>query len=357
MKNTVISKTNLFCKLRICLSVFCGSIFVTALSVFTGCVSKPAPAADYIAENYLRQSDPIAIDTAAADVAAPLNSFPTLNVPTWLTQVEDTYFIVDCYHNQVIYHDNLTDPLTSWQVMTSDINMGHTLASDGLVYLIDDTENNRILIMEKMQTKNGETLFIPTQEFTGIGNRPHYIIYDEFTDTFYAWSSQSGEMYLFRHEKDNSRMYLTEIRSIASLNGVYVRSFTILDNDIYFVSGNSSIIKADLDTFEIKETYPVPDSMAGMIQLTKIQDYYYITVSTDVTGNQDYATIVRTKDLSGLSLGSYEDVYANFIGGGTPYYLTQLGDRYYLTEHRVPGHSIWSFQIQDNEITDVISLY
>ena len=27
---------------------------------------------------------------------------------------------------------------------------------------------------------------------------------------------------------------------------------------------------------------------------------FYITVSTDITGNQDYATILRTKDLSGL---------------------------------------------------------
>ena len=40
--------------------------------------------------------------------------------------------------------------------------------------------------------------------------------------------------------------------------------------------------------------------MAGMIQLTRIQDYFYITISTDIAGNQDYATIIRTKDLSGL---------------------------------------------------------
>ena len=56
-----------------------------------------------------------------------------------------------------------------------------------------------------------------------------------------------------------------------------------------------------------------------MIQLTHIQDWFYITVSTDLTGNQDYATILRVQDLNDLSSGSWEDIYDNFAGGGTPY--------------------------------------
>lgn len=317
------------------------------LLLLTACGKKTTLASD----NYLQASDVV----SSPDAATQTNPCGDLSVPTYITKVEDTYFIVDCYHNQVIYHDNLTDPLYEWQVMTSDINMGHTLASDGLVYLIDDTENNRILIFEK---KDG--VFYHTQTFDEIGNRPHYIIYDETTDTFYAWSSMNGEMYLFRHDPDNSRMYLTEIRKIDSLSDTYVRSFTILDDKIYFVSGipgNPAILEASLDTFEIINTYPVPDSMAGMIQLTKIEDDYYITISTDINGSQDYATIVRTNDLSGLSEGNYEDIYEYFIGGGTPYYITQIDDAYYLTEHRIPGHSIWRFRITDREITDVETIY
>lgn len=303
---------------------------------------------------FLAFSEPVdetALTAAVLEEVKP-NSFSDLSVPTYLTKVEDTYFLVDCYHDQVIYHDNLTDPLWQWSVMTDEINRGHTLASDGIVYLIDDTENNRILIFEK---KNGR--FLHTQTFSDIGNRPHYIVYDEKTKTFYAWSSMSGEMYLFRHEPEDTRMYLSGIRKIDTLDNIYVRSFTIQDDVVYFVSGNSSIIKADLDTFKILDTYPVPASMAGMIQLTPIQDYFYITISTDITGNQDYATIIRTRNLSGLMNGDYEDVYANFIGGGTPYYMTYLDNAWYLTEHRLPGHSIWRFQVTDNEITDVEAVY
>lgn len=311
-------------------------------------------------DSYLRASDIIQeLDSfdrqPAAEDVVPANPCSDLSVPTYITKVDDTFFIVDCYHNQVIYHDNLTDPLYEWQVMTSEINKGHTLASDGLVYLIDDTENNRILIFEK---KDG--IFYHTQSFEKIGNRPHYIIYDEPTDTFYAWSSMNGEMYLFRHDPDDSRMYLTEIRKIDALSDTYVRSFTIIDDTIYFVSGipgSPAILEADLNTFEIRNTYPVPDAMAGMIQLTKVENSYYLTISTDINGNQDYATIVRTDDLSTLYEGNYDDVYEYFIGGGTPYYITFIDNSYYLTEHRIPGHSIWKFQISDDEITDAETLY
>lgn len=350
--NTNINYLLKFIKRTFSLSALC--LFMMLL---VSCQAKrPAPAEAYIPENYLKESDLITLDRSSLNTV-PDNPHPALSVPTYITRVENTYFIVDCYNNQVIYHDNLNDPLYEWQVMTNDISMGHTLASDGTVYLIDDTENNRILVMEKVLNDNGQTVFAPTQEFLNIGNRPHYIIYDEYTDTFYAWSSQSGEMYLFRHAPDDPRMYLTEIRSIPSLNGVYVRSFTIIDDRIYFVSGNSSIIEADLYSFKIKKEYPVPAQIAGMIQLTRIEDYFYITISTDITGNQDYATMIRVRNLDDLASGSYEDVYSNFIGGGTPYYITRIDNVWYLTEHRLPGHSIWSFQVTDNTITNVISIY
>lgn len=325
------------------------------LCCLTACGGNSSePAQPYTGETYLLLPEQLDFDRPDT---IQHNLQPALSVPTYVTKIDEIYFIVDCYNNQVIYNDNMTDPLQEWKIMTGEVTMAHTLASDGTVYLIDDTENNRILVMEKSLNADGEVIFIPTQRFSNIGNRPHYIIYDEYTDTFYAWSSQSGEMYLFRRKADTTSVYLTEIRSIPSLNGVYARSFTIIDDRIYFVSGNSTIIEADLYTFEIKKEYPVPAEMAGMIQITPIDNYYYITISTDAAGNQDYATMIRVKDLDDLAEGNYEDVYSNFIGGGTPYYITQIDELWYLTEHRLPGHSIWSFRVVDDRITDVKTIY
>lgn len=332
------------------------SLVTGFLCLFISGCSKEAPVTNYVPENYLQQSTLIDFPIETLN-HIPDNPNPTLSVPTYLTKIKDMYFIVDCYHNQIIYNENLAAPLYEWRVMTQDLSLPHTIAGDGTVYMIDDTERNRILIMEESVNLNGQPVYIPTQEFTDIGDRPHYVVYHKETDTFYAWSSESGEMFLFRRPKDDSRMYLTEVRSIPSLAGIYVRSFTIIDDDIYFVSGNSTIIEAKLSTFEIKKEYPVPGELAGMVQLTPIEDYYYITISTDITGNQDYATIIRTKDLDNLIKGEYEDVYDNFVGGGTPYYITGIDDTWYLTEHRLPGHSIWSFQVVDNQITNVKTLY
>lgn len=319
--------------------------------------SLPLPSAEHLRAFDLVQDINGESFSPISAASVPRNTFPELSVPTYVSKVEDTWFIVDCYHNQIIYHDNLSDPLTEWQVMTDDIDKGHTIASDGVVYLVDDTERNRILVFEKK-----EGVFYHTQTLDAVGNRPHYILYDAPTDTFYVWSSMSGEMFLCRHDPGDSRMYLTRHVSVHPLSekDAYVRSFTIDGDDIYFVSGipgSPAILQADLSTFAIKETYPVPDAIAGMVQLTIAEGSYYLTVSTDIAGNQDAATMVRAKDLSQLTEGAYEDVYANFIGGGTPYYITFIDNSYYLTEHRIPGHAVWKFDITEDGISNVEAIY
>ncbi len=323
-------------------------------SILYGCGISSAPKDSRSGESShkgitesLRASEVLVSDKASAALSAEnvKNPYETLDIPTQVTKIGDLWFIVDCYHDQIIYNDNLKDPLNEWLVMTGDLNKGHTLASDGLVYLTDDTENERILVFEK----EGD-VFLLTQKFENVTSRPHYIIYDERSGVFYAWCSTSGEMYLFRHEENDPRMYLAEIRSIPELKGIYVRSFTILGDEIYFVSGGGRIIKVDLETFKILEEYPVPGSMAGMVQLTWIDGYWYITISTDENWDQSFATMIRCRSLEDLSENDYEDVYENFIGGGTPYYITEAEGSYYLTEHRVPGHSVWRFNVIGDKI-------
>ena len=327
------------------------SISLTAVLIFTAVLllSACSKEEDKIS-SYLRESEVLVEDIGEYvqqnGAGKRKNTYADLSIPTQLTKVEDTYFIVDCYHNEVIYNDNLVDPISEWNILTDEMNMGHTLASDGRVYLVDDTENERIMVFEKA----GDS-YVFSQQFKNITKRPHYIVYNEADSTFYAWCSMSGEMYLFRHGADSNRMYLTDIRSIPGLDGIYVRSFTIIGDEIYFVSGNSSIIKADLKTFRILEEYPVPSEMAGMVQITPIEDEFYITISTDDNWDQNYATIIRCSSLEALSKKDYEDIYKSFIGGGTPYYITCVDGSYFLTEHRIPGHSIWRFMVENRKIS------
>ena len=352
----------------------CAAFILASSACLLGCSSEKEPkivdgmlpeekASPYDGKEYLEES---VLTDAGEDLAAaaaeyePINNYDTeLSVPTYITKVDDTWFIVDCYHNRVIYSKELGAPLTSWFIMSSEATQPHTMASDGSVYMIDDTENNRVLIYEKEDDK-----FLLTQRFNDIGTRPHYTVYDETTDTFYVWSSITGELFCFRREASTNRVYMTDKRVISCLDGIYVRSFSIIDGDIYFVSGvsdsapDSKILKCNLETLEIEKEYPVPDELAGMVQLTKADKGFLITISTDKSGAQDKATIVRTDSLEALTKGKFTDVYADhFIGGGTPYYISNVDDTFFLTEHRVKGHSIWSFKFDGKTITDVTAVY
>ncbi len=293
------------------------------------------------------------VKSAAEGMEVNTNPNPLLNVPTQVNKIGDDYFIVDCYNDQVIYSDSMERPLYEWSVMTTDINKGHTVAGDGTVYLVDDTENNRVMVFEKYEDK-----FVNTQVLNGIGNRPHYIIYNEEDSTFYCWSSMTGQMYLMKRDSQSNQVYVSKILSVEELNGVYVRSFTIIDDEVYFVSGNCQIIKCRLRDLKITGRYVVPVELAGMIQIMPVDDQFLITVSTDANGSQAFATIIQTDSLEGLFEGNYTDVYdQNFVGGGTPYYMTKIDGTYYLTEHRVPGHSVWSFEYTDGQIDNVKALY
>lgn len=318
---------------------------------------------DFDGSDYVKISDTIQDPIASNNP----NAYPTLSVPTDITFIDGQYFIVDCYHSQIIYNDDLAAPLTDWTVLTDNASsgylLGHTIVSDGSVMLADDTENNRVLIFEKIG--GAYTL---TQTFDEIGNKPHYIVYDNNTQAFYCWSSYSGEMYIFRHKENDTRMYLTNVVTIERLSDTYVRSFTIDEGDLYFVSGlpadgssdyPAQILRYDLNSFSRKECYDVPDQIAGMVQLEHIGDMFYITVSTDIYGSQDAATMICAPSIEDISSGNYETVYDKFfVGGGTPYYMGLIDDTWYLTEHRLTDHAIWSFETDaSGRITSSTAIY
>ena len=296
--------------------------------------------------------------TEAAFAENQLNTEFSLSVPTYVTKIDNVWFIVDCYHDQIIYSETMGAPLNEWKVLTKAAKQPHTIAGDGDVILVDDTENNRVLVFEK----SGEG-YVNTQLFSDIGKRPHYTVYDEEDKAFYVWSSTTGEMYIFRHEENSHKMYLTDIKDVGTKD-TYIRSFYMDGDEIYFVSGlcsdgtSSGILVCDKHSFEVKEKIDVPNELAGMVALRKDGEFYYLTISTDLTGNQDAATMIRTRDLHSLINGEYEDIYGKyFVGGGTPYNMTEVDGALYLTEHRVPGHSIWSYKVVNDEVTDVQALY
>lgn len=286
------------------------------------------------------------------ECAVDTNPYAFLSVPTQITKIGEDFFLVDCYHNQILTSTSCDKPLEDWLVLTNEINQGHTIAGDGIVYLADDTENNRILIFEKTDGK-----FFLTQTFENIGIRPHYVVYDEADRCFYAWSSMTGELYVFCREEGSSAVLLKKVLTVPELVNVYTRSFTIDGDDIYFPACNGTILRTAKSDLSVIDRWTVPDEIGGMVQITKIQDYIYLTVSTDVSGDPGHATILRAGSFDQLSDADYEELYTYFIDEGTPYYISYFDNRYYLTCHCYnAGKGVMQFQVTDNQLSDIVTL-
>lgn len=280
------------------------------------------------------------------------NGFAELSVPTQINKIGEDYFIIDCYNDQVLYSDNMDIPISDWQVLTDLLNHPHSIASDGTVYMLDDTDNHQVIVLEKKDNS-----YVHTQTIEDVGKRPHYVIYDEKTNAFWVLSSYTGEVYLFRRRPQTSNIYLSEIKSVPELYDIYVRSFFISNNDVYLAATNGYIYRVNKASFEILERIPVPDDICGLVQISLIGDYYYLTVSTDRYGNQDKATMIRTRDLHNLANNEYEEIYSLFTDKeGTPYYFNEIDGVWYLANHRTfPG--VFSFEIENDEIKKIRELH
>ena len=301
---------------------------------------------------YLPVQNAIRLPVNESSFENPLNSYDRLKVPTQIKRIGDYYFLTDCYHNQVLYTSSMGTPISKWKVMTTDVEQPHAIAGDGQVYLVVDTENNRVQIFE---WKKGR--FQNTQRLEEIGKRPHYIVYDEPTESFFIWSSLTGEMYIAKRDAATGSVYLAEKRKIKELDGFYVRSFTIVGDQIIFPSGNNCyIIVADKETLEVQARYPVPQEVSGMAYIVPIGDYFYMTVSSDLNYDQNAATIIRSNDLGQMAFGIYEDMYSKFKCPGIPYYIDRFDGMYYMTSAG-SEKTIWRFHAADNEIIEVGAVY
>ncbi|WP_455717640.1 hypothetical protein [Anaerosporobacter sp.] len=271
----------------------------------------------------------------------------SLYTPTMIQKNDDTYFIVDCWHHRVIYNDNLEDKISEWKTLTDEVTGAHSIASDGQVYLVDDTDNSAVRVFKK--NKKG---FEQTQIIDNITGRPHYIMYDDTTNNFYVISSTEQKLYTLINR--NGTVEIAGSTVVREL-GAYVRSFNIIDGYMYTVSGEK-ILKLDYkNNFEILESYEVPSNLIGMNYICKIENYFYI--STYTNANAEIAPeFVRVKSLKDLITGNYEDLYELFGFKGAPYYISYFDNQFFITE--IDGYSgVKSFKVSNDKIRKIKTWY
>lgn len=300
---------------------------------------------DEVCNAYISYSKGGYSDSESEAAANLLNYKNKLYSPTFITKYDDQYFIVDCWHHRVIYHDNLVDPIKEWDTMSGNFSNPHSIASDGEVFLVEDTKNDSVKVLRRRGTS-----FVETQTIGNIGSQPNKIVYDAKNKRFYGIAASSQEVFVF---KNTGKEVITEkVVKLDYLEAAYIRTISLIDEKIYFVSGPGKIIVANVDdlSFDLISEYKVPFTLQGMNDIVKIGSYFYLSVYQNGAG--DIAPrLVRVQDLNELE-NKYEDIYDLLQLKGVPYNFSIIDNRVYLTE--IDSYSaIRSFMVVDDQICDV----
>ena len=66
---------------------------------------------------------PVLCNQPALQVSAASNGYSYLLMPTQITKINNTYYIVDSNHNQIIYSDDLSRELRDWNVSINKLQI------------------------------------------------------------------------------------------------------------------------------------------------------------------------------------------------------------------------------------------
>jgi len=265
-----------------------------------------------------------------------------LYTPTLIQKIDNLYYLVDCWHHRIIYSDTVERSIASWNVLDENIGGPHSVVSNGDYMLTENTGYNSIKIFRRNRKVEG---YYFHKEVFDIGIRPHKIEYCPQTEMFYIISSGSSDLYCFKIDKVSDRVILHFVKKLYFLNNSYTRTIRIIEDKMYFVSGNNKIVVTSYtdEKFKVISEYPVQNELADMNDIYKNGDWFFITATPK--------KIVCTQDLNNLKNGKYIDIYKNYGFKGTPYYFSDFDGYTYLPEI-TEYSSITRFKIRDGIFLD-----
>lgn len=263
-----------------------------------------------------------------------------LYAPTHITKLNSKYFIVDCYHHRVIWSDSLTKPISEWVTVDVELAGGHSIASDGNIYVIENAGYNEVLVLDSnLRLK---------QRIANVTHRPHRTIYDPATDAFYVIATPN----VYCYKNVGGQLVLHHQKEIPFIVNSYVRSIKIIDGYMYIISGNGyiNVVNYADQSYSIVNSYPVPAFMGVMNDIARIGDYYYMT-ATQNSNHEVAPSVVRIRDLSRLQYSEHEDLYTTLGFTATPYYIENFDGEIFITEIG-DENRIMSFKGSDLSYTD-----
>ncbi|MEK3768502.1 hypothetical protein MKY14_08100 [Paenibacillus sp. FSL R5-0887] len=89
-----------------------------------------------------------------------------------------------------------------------------------------------------------------------------------------------------------------------------------------------------------------------MNDIAKIGDYWYITSTTNFSGNSS-PMIIRLTNLNQLEFGRYENIYELLGFSDIPFFISEFGGKVYITEIGNRYNGFLSFDVNDISLSNV----
>lgn len=244
-----------------------------------------------------------------------------LYTPTYIARVGEYCFIVDCWHLRVLYARGLHRDIRKWKVLDNNLAGPHSIASDGELYVVEDTGRHAICAYRHHGNR-----WERVDRIEKVGLRPHRTRYDHQRRAFYVVSSNSQTWTKLSRRRDG-RLEKTHHQRLPFLKNAYTRSFTPHDGELFFVSGPQQITVARQHGEEVraKHAYHVPKELGSMNDIYfGPSGWIYLTATPGV--------ILRTRSLEKFERGEFENVTKPLGLRGTPYYLSEIAGRLIVPE-------------------------
>lgn len=277
--------------------------------------------------------------------------------PTQLSKVDNNYFIVDCWHNRIIYSDDLMDKICNWHTLSNRVLGGHTVSSDGKVIIVDSTDTDEILVFKKTKNKYRKIQTIKIQKYLpenfSFRNdfnlcRPHFTLF--YKDNIFVVSLSWANALMVLENVEN-HIFVKEIFFPKIDNNCYLKFISVFDGLIW-IAAREYLVGLDCINGKLieKNRIEMPENFRdGINYITKIKNTYYLTA----WGKGAIFCFHDFRDLY-TNLPSCNNIF-NFMG--TPYFISSFEDRFFITE--IDGaQGVYEFFVnQEGETTFVQPIF
>ncbi|MBE7009466.1 MAG: class I SAM-dependent methyltransferase [Ruminococcaceae bacterium] len=264
-----------------------------------------------------------------------------LCAPTKITKINETYFIVDCWHHRILCSDLLSNNLKDWQTLPGKVLGGHTIAGNENILLADSTDTDQLLCFRKNSNGDGiryelrETIDIRPFLPDGIHGkdgirlaRPHSILYDAQRDCFLVAVGSAGCLLLLRAR--DQCVVVEQTLTDECFQDAYLKFVKKVDED-YWLEANGKLIRFQIYGGKLKvlSAYSLPPYIhGGMVNdFAKIGNRYYLT-TYEQYGVYElvFPNAAQGTALSAISVGR------QLKTKGIPYLFSEFDGSFWLTE-------------------------